>query len=287
VLARGLSVQAIRAKARAGTKCGPAENINIAVPLIESPEDINAAQLAIHETNAVFLTVMLEGKYTDPYLKQAGKDAPKFTDEDLKIISSPSDFVGINVYRPLLYVLASDKAPGWREIPLSKSHQKMHSRWHTIGPEALYWAPKFLPFDLERQGNPHHRERLCLPSSRVEFFMVRFPGKGFAAPKTPREALLNATCGRAQDKTRQDKTRQDKTVEERDEFRAVGQDDRIVKAALPAGGLNQAADASAAASARLDQSARIYLRSTPADRAMLGNRPRCVSARSASTAARM
>jgi beta-glucosidase len=144
VLAHGLSVLAIRAKAKAGTKCGPAENINIAVPLIESSEDIKAAQLATRETNAAFLTVMLEGKYTDSYLEQAGKDAPKFTDEDLKVIGSPVDFVGINVYRPMLYVLASDNAPGWREIPLSRSHPKMHSRWHTIGPEALYWAPKFL-----------------------------------------------------------------------------------------------------------------------------------------------
>jgi len=41
---------------------------------------------------------MLEGRYTDAYLKEAGKDAPKFTDEELKVIPSPSDFVGINVY---------------------------------------------------------------------------------------------------------------------------------------------------------------------------------------------
>jgi beta-glucosidase len=100
VLAHGLSVQAIRARATAGTKCGPAENINIAVPLIESAEDIKAAQFATRETNAAFLTVMLEGKYTDLYLKQAGKDAPKFTDEDLRSsahrsISSASTSIGL------------------------------------------------------------------------------------------------------------------------------------------------------------------------------------------------
>jgi beta-glucosidase len=144
VLAHGLGVQAIRAKGRSGTKCGPAENINIAVPLIESPEHIAAAQAATRELNAPFLTVMLEGKYTDGYLKEAGNDAPQFTDEDLKTIGSPLDFVGINVYRPMLHVLASDTPPGWREIPLAKSHPKMFSRWHTIGPEALYWAPKFV-----------------------------------------------------------------------------------------------------------------------------------------------
>ena len=144
VLAHGLAVQAIRAEGRSGTKCGPAENINIVVPLIEAPEHIKAAQTATRETNAPFLTVMLEGRYTDSYLKQAGNDAPKFTDEDLKIIGSPLDFVGINVYRPMAYVLASDQPPGWREVPLAKSHPKMFSRWHSIGPEALYWAPKFV-----------------------------------------------------------------------------------------------------------------------------------------------
>jgi beta-glucosidase len=45
--------------------------------------------------NAGYLTVILEGRYTDAYLAAAGKDAPKFTDEDLKIISSPVDFIGM------------------------------------------------------------------------------------------------------------------------------------------------------------------------------------------------
>ena len=112
--------------------------------MIETPEHIKAAQTATRERNAPFLTVMLEGKYTDAYLKEAGKDAPKFTDEDLKIIASPLDFVGINVYKPTVYVLASDQAPGWRDIPFAKGHPKMSTAWLTVGPEALYWAPKLV-----------------------------------------------------------------------------------------------------------------------------------------------
>ena len=144
VLAHGMAVQAIRAQGKSGTKCGPAEVILCAVPLIETPEHIKAAQTATREMNAPFLTVMLEGQYTDAYLQEAGADAPKFTDDDLKIISSPLDFVGINVYKPTSYVLASDQAPGWREIPYAKSHPKMASTWHTFGPEAMYWAPTFV-----------------------------------------------------------------------------------------------------------------------------------------------
>jgi beta-glucosidase len=144
VLGHGLAVQAIRAKGKAGTKVGPAEVILCGVPLIEAPEHIKAAQAYTRERNAPFLTVMLEGKYTDAYLKEAGKDAPKFTDDDLKVISSPLDFVGINVYRPESYILASDQAPGWRSIPYAKGHPTMFNKWLTLGPEALYWAPKFV-----------------------------------------------------------------------------------------------------------------------------------------------
>jgi hypothetical protein len=144
VLAHGLAVQAIRARGKAGTKVGPAENINIAVPLIESAEHIQAAQNATREANAPFLTVILEGKYTDAYLKEAGKDAPKFTDEDLKVIAAPLDFVGIHVYKPDFYVLASAQAPGWRAVPFAKAHPTMFNRLLSFGPEALYWAPKFV-----------------------------------------------------------------------------------------------------------------------------------------------
>ena len=144
VLAHGMAVQAIRAKGKKGTKCGPAENLNVAVPLVESSEHIKAAQSATREMNAAFLTVMLEGKYTDSYLEAAGNDAPKVIDDDLKLISSPVDFVGINVYRPTVYVLASDLAPGYQQIPFNASHPKMFSSWHVLGPEVMYWAPKFV-----------------------------------------------------------------------------------------------------------------------------------------------
>ena len=80
---------------------------------------------------------MLEGKYTDGYLADAGEDAPKFTDVELKIIASPLDFVGINAYRPIACVLADDVPPGWREIPFAKAHPKMFNSWLALGPEAI------------------------------------------------------------------------------------------------------------------------------------------------------
>ena len=142
VLGHGLAVQAIRASGRGDTKVGFAENMAAAVPVIDTPEHVRAAETATRELNAAFLTVMLEGRYTDAYLADAGGDAPRFTDAELAAIGSPVDFAGINVDRPNIYVAPSDEPPGYRTIPISASHPMMASAWHIFAPEVMYWAPR-------------------------------------------------------------------------------------------------------------------------------------------------
>jgi len=141
VLGHGLAVQAIRAKAKPGTKVGLAENMTICVPVIENAQNIEAATRAARELNAPYMTVIQEGKYTDAYLALAGADAPKFTPEDLKIISSPLDFAGINIYTPT-YIRADNSPAGFAVVPPPKSYPHMASSWLNIGPEALYWGPR-------------------------------------------------------------------------------------------------------------------------------------------------
>jgi beta-glucosidase len=144
ILAHGLAVQAIRAGGRTGTKVGPAENMPHALPVVDAPGHVKAAETATRSLNRYFFVPMLEGRYDDTYLKEAGKDAPTFTDEEMKIIGSPLDFVGINVYIPTLLVMASDQPPGYREVPFNVSHPKMFSSWHRLAPESQYWAPRLL-----------------------------------------------------------------------------------------------------------------------------------------------
>jgi len=141
-LGHGLAVQAIRAQAWPGTRVGPAENIVVCVPAIETPANIRAAETATREMNGGYLTVMLEGRYTDAFLAYAGANAPKFTPEDLKIISLPIDHVGLNVYMPNYYVTAVDDPNGFSLAPMPASFPSMNSNWLKIGPEALYWAPR-------------------------------------------------------------------------------------------------------------------------------------------------
>jgi beta-glucosidase len=144
LLGHGLAVAAIRAKGRPGTKVGLAENIGVCVPAIETPEHIEAAKAATRELNAGYATAMLEGRYTDAFLAAAGANAPKFTPEEMRIIGSPLDFVGINIYLPGNYVRAITEAPGFATIPFPESFPHMQSDWLKIGPEALYWGPRML-----------------------------------------------------------------------------------------------------------------------------------------------
>jgi beta-glucosidase len=141
-LGHGLAVQAIRAHARRGVKVGPAENLVVCVPAVNTPENIRAAEIATRELNAGYLTVMLEGRYTEAYLVEAGKDAPQFTPEDLRIIASPIDFLGLNIYKPDHYVVAAGNPRGFALAPFPASFPHMDPSWLMVGPEAMYWAPR-------------------------------------------------------------------------------------------------------------------------------------------------
>ena len=104
----------------------------LAVPALNAPEHVAAAETLTRQLNAPFLGVMLEGKYSDWYLDSNGKDAPQFTDDDLKVISEPVDLVGLNIYRVGDYVLAADNAEGHIKVPFNASHPHMLSPWHEI-----------------------------------------------------------------------------------------------------------------------------------------------------------
>ncbi|MDE1177749.1 MAG: GH1 family beta-glucosidase [Edaphobacter sp.] len=142
VLAHGLGVQAIRAHAKAEVKVGLAENPEACAPIIENAEHIAAASKAFREENAGYLTVVMEGRYTDAYLEHHGANAPKFTAAEMKAIGTPVDFVGLNIYTAT-WVRADSTPKGYAIIPAPKSYPHMMSPWLTVGPQALYWTPKF------------------------------------------------------------------------------------------------------------------------------------------------
>jgi beta-glucosidase len=141
-LGHGLAVRAVRAHGGAGTKVGLAESLVVCLPAIETPANIRATELAARELNAGYLTAILEGKYTDRFLANTRENAPTYTAEEMKIISSPTDFVGLNIYMPHYYVVAADNEAGFSLLPLPATFPHMETDWLKIGPEAMYWAPR-------------------------------------------------------------------------------------------------------------------------------------------------
>lgn len=136
-LVHGMAVQSIRASAKPGTRVGIDENADATIPVIETPERIEAGRRAMREQNAMLLTAVQEGRYTDPYLKRLGANAPKCTTEEIDIIRTPMDFVGLNVYQPT-YIRAAADEYGYAVVPSPSSYPHMYISWLTVGPEALY-----------------------------------------------------------------------------------------------------------------------------------------------------
>jgi beta-glucosidase len=142
LLAHGLGAQAIRAAARKGTQIGLAENIETYVPVIETPEHIEAAKRATRIENAMYLTAALEGKYIDEYLEIEGANAPKPAAGDMAAIGTPLDFVAINVYQPQ-WARADDSKYGYAKVPNNPNAPHMASPWLFVGPEVAYWAVRY------------------------------------------------------------------------------------------------------------------------------------------------
>ncbi len=142
IYAHGLAVQAIRAAAGKPIPIGLAENSNACVPVLETPEHIGAACKAFREQSGMYLTPIFEGAYHPGWLDEQGPDAPSFTDEEMKVISSPIDFLGLNLYG-IDYIRHAPETPrGWARVPCDTEYPRMHIYWLTIGPQVLYWMPR-------------------------------------------------------------------------------------------------------------------------------------------------
>jgi len=140
LLAHGLAAQALRANAPKA-QIGIAENPTLCIPVIETPEHIAASQKAMRDLNAHYITTILEGKYPEAYLAREGANAPKFTPDEMKIISTPLDFVGFNIYAPA-WVRADSSPAGYAMVPNSPSYPRMASSWLTVGPDIAYWTAR-------------------------------------------------------------------------------------------------------------------------------------------------
>ena len=132
LLAHGRAVEIVRANvpdARVGLVHNPATPL----PVIETPEHIEAAKQNYERANGALMSPIFCGHYPDWFLDSP--DAPHVTEGDMKTIFNPGDYLGLNLYAG--YFVSAD-AP-MEPLTLPKQFPRADLPWLTVTPQTLYW----------------------------------------------------------------------------------------------------------------------------------------------------
>ena len=148
LVAHGMSVQTIRARARKTPSIGWAPVGSVFYPATESADDIEAAREVTHSvkgdnfwSNSWFADPVVLGHYPEAGLQAYGKNVPAFKASELETICQPMDFYGVNIYTGTPVKAGPDGKP--LPIWFPPGHPHTHFSWKIV-PESLYWGPRFL-----------------------------------------------------------------------------------------------------------------------------------------------
>lgn len=148
--AHGRAVQVIRKYAKKKPEIGVAFCFGSSVPVSDQPEDVKAARIATlrEDTKDLWavswwLDPVILGHYPEKGMEAYGENCPEElrNPEDLKLISEPLDFLGINVYQSGR--VESDGQGGYREAKNPCGAPVTAMKWQ-VTPESLYYVAKFL-----------------------------------------------------------------------------------------------------------------------------------------------
>ena len=97
--AHGAAVERFRfTKAGKTGKIGLVVNLEPKYPASQSPEDLAAVRRADAYMNRQFLDPVFLGKYPEELREVFGEAWPEWSDEDMRLIKQPIDFLGVNYY---------------------------------------------------------------------------------------------------------------------------------------------------------------------------------------------
>lgn len=140
LLAHGHGVRAVREHGRKGSRVGLTDNPIPMIPVTETERDIAAARRAFVETNVRVLEPLFRGGYTATYRKVVGKNAAKFHQDDFKLISLPTDFLGLNVYTGEFVRAGKGGKPEILQKPAN--YPAADATWLHHAAQAMYWCPR-------------------------------------------------------------------------------------------------------------------------------------------------
>ena len=155
LLAHGLACQAIRAATPQPAIVSLVENFDPYVPVVETPEHIEAAKKAFvaEEHNGTILMPALTGQYHPLTLAALGANAPQVQSGDMEIIAQPLDMLGFNIYTGS-YVRAADNARGYEVLPMPKAYPQMVMPWLNFVPESIYWGIRLISDAVGKRDLP-------------------------------------------------------------------------------------------------------------------------------------
>lgn len=152
LLAHGMSVQVIREYAKQKPMIGFAPQGHIAYPWQDGSQelrkqDIEAAKqhmFSVRDSGLVcntwWMDPVYKGEYPEDGRKLFERFMPQIGADDMKIISQPLDFLGMNSYGGTPVVMGADGRP--QVVKRSAGSPKNASGW-SLDFDALYWGAKF------------------------------------------------------------------------------------------------------------------------------------------------
>jgi len=142
LLCHGHAVRAVREHGGRGARVGLTDNATVTIPVDLAPKNVAAARRMFQEENTRVLEPVFRGRYAADYLRKAGASAPRVERGDMKLISAPTDFIGLNIYTGF-FVRAGKKGRPER-LPMAAGFPATDCPWLKLVPQALYWGPRFL-----------------------------------------------------------------------------------------------------------------------------------------------
>ncbi len=119
LLSHGLAIPRIRAHVPAA-RVGAALNLFPIFAGDQRPETLRAVQRADRFHNRWFLDPLMRGEYTDGLFDDLGVAPPPIRSDDLALIATPADFLGVNYYNR--WVVRASRQPGAHGVAQAPEH---------------------------------------------------------------------------------------------------------------------------------------------------------------------
>jgi beta-glucosidase len=175
-------------------KIGIVVNLEPKYPASESPEDLAAVRRADAYMNRQYLDPVFLGKYPAELREIFGEAWPEWSDEDMRLIKQPIDFLGVNYYTRRVERNHPDHIPLRTKHVPQPQHIETATNWEVF-PEALtkvlLWVTERygkLPIYITENGaafydSPHTIDGRIEDPLRVEYYRQHLRAAHYAMKK--------------------------------------------------------------------------------------------------------